>query len=228
MSLILSIETATKACSAALHEEGRLLARQELQIDKSHSSFLAPMIRELMDHAGKDMKALSAVAISKGPGSYTGLRIGTSTAKGICYALDIPLIAVNTLLAMAHQVNKTNYQKYRLCPMLDARRMEIYYLLTDANLEVIQATQSHVVDEHSFIEVLDQGPVIFFGNGMPKTKEKLAKHPGALFVEDIIPEAGSIGQMAWEKLKKGDFENTDSFEPFYLKDFIAGTPKKLL
>lgn len=228
MSLILSIETATKACSAALHDEGRLLARQELQIDKSHSAFLAPMIRELMDHTGKNMKALDAVAVSKGPGSYTGLRIGTSTAKGICYALDIPLISINTLMAMAYQVNRANYQKYRLCPMLDARRMEIYYLMADADLRVIQSTQSLVVDEQSFTEELDQGPVIFFGNGMPKTREILIKQSGAFFIEDIIPEAGSIGELAREKFKKAEFENTESFEPFYLKDFIAGTPKKLL
>ncbi len=227
MSLILSIETATKVCSVALFEDGRLLGSQDLMVDKSHAEYLAPMIHDLMKYTGREMKELTALAVSKGPGSYTGLRIGTSTAKGICYALGLPLISVNTLMAMAWHVNNYNINKFRLCPMLDARRMEIYYLLTDADLNVIVPTNSHIIDERSFRDELSKGPIIFFGNGMPKAREILSRFPEAFFLDNITPLAKATGNLALEKYKKGDFENTETFEPFYLKDFIAGVPKKM-
>lgn len=228
MSLILSIETATKICSVALHENETLIQYQELKVDKSHSKFLAPMIRELFQLANKEMKELSAVAISKGPGSYTGLRIGTSTAKGICYALDIPLIAVNTLLTMCFDANKNNVKGYHLCPMLDARRMEVYILISDNHLKIQQETRAIIIDDRSFKKELDKYPIIFFGEGMPKTRLVLEQHPNALFMDEIYPEASSVGYLALEKYQKHEFENLEAFEPFYLKDFIATVPRKLI
>ncbi len=228
MSLILSIETATKTCSVALHVKGNLIGSQELNVDKSHSKFLAPMIRDLFQHVNKEMKDLSAVAISKGPGSYTGLRIGTSTAKGICYALDIPLLAVNTLLAMCFMANETNPKGHHLCPMLDARRMEVYTLIADKNLKIIQETRAIIINEYSFTKELDRHPVIFFGEGMTKARTLLQKHPNALFLENIYPLANAVGYLAQEKYQKKEFENLEAFEPFYLKDFIATVPRKLI
>jgi tRNA threonylcarbamoyladenosine biosynthesis protein TsaB len=228
MSLILSIETATKICSVALHENETLIRHRELKVDQSHSNFLAPMIRELFQLANKEMKELSAVAISKGPGSYTGLRIGTSTAKGICYALDLPLIAVNTLLSMCLEANKNNEKGYHLCPMLDARRMEAYILISDNHLKIQQETRAIIIDDQSFKKELDNHPIIFFGEGMPKTRLFLEKHPNALFMDNIYPVASSVGYLALEKYQMHEFENLEAFEPFYLKDFIATVPRKLI
>jgi len=226
MSLILSIETATKVCSIALHENGTLIGSQELRVDKSHSKFLAPMIRDLFLKLRKEMKELSAVALSKGPGSYTGLRIGSSTAKGICYALDIPLITVNTLLSMCYLANQVNDNGFHLCPMLDARRMEVYALIVDKDLKILQDTKAVVMEESSFKNYLDRFPILFFGDGMYKSKEILEKHPNAHFRENISPLAKAIGYLALEKYQNKDFENLEDFEPFYLKDFITTIPKK--
>jgi tRNA threonylcarbamoyladenosine biosynthesis protein TsaB len=228
MSLILSIETATKICSVALHEKEALIGQRKLNVDKSHSKFLAPMIHELFDLKGRALSDLSAVAVSKGPGSYTGLRIGTSTAKGICYALDIPLIAVNTLLAMCHEAGKNNPDGYHLCPMLDARRMEVYTLITDHQLNIKKATRALIIQEDSFKEELDRHPIIFFGAGMPKARPFLEKNPQAFFMDHIQPAAESVGHLALAQYQKGEFENLEAFEPFYLKDFIATVPRKLI
>ena len=228
MALILSIETATKVCSIALHRDGELLGSQELHVDRSHSEYLAIMIRDLLSYAGIEPKELSAVAISKGPGSYTGLRIGVSTAKGLCFGLDIPLISVNSLFAMAYEVNKYNYNGYDLCPMLDARRMEVYCLLTDHKLDIKQETHSRILEDTSFNKETEESPILFFGNGMPKSRELLGKNENAFFIDNIYPKASNIGFLAREKFKNKDFENTVTFEPFYLKDFIATKPRKLL
>lgn len=228
MALILSIETATKVCSVALHRDGELLGSQELHVDRSHSEYLAVMIKDLINYAGVETKELSAVAVSKGPGSYTGLRIGVSTAKGICFGLDIPLISVNSLFAMAFEVNKYNLNAYDLCPMLDARRMEVYCLITDHKLNIKQETHSKILEDGSFDNEIKENPILFFGNGMPKSRELLEKNENAFFVDDIYPKALNIGFLAHEKFKNKDFENTDTFEPFYLKDFIATKPRKLL
>jgi tRNA threonylcarbamoyladenosine biosynthesis protein TsaB len=162
MSLILSIETAASVCSAALHEHGALTGSRKLTNGRSHSKNLAPMISDLIQETGHTPKDLSAVAVSKGPGSYTGLRIGTSTAKGICYALDIPLIAIDTLIAMCYLANRENPGNYDLCPMLDARRMEVYTLISNAHLTVKRNIQAIVVDEEAFKPELDRGPISFF------------------------------------------------------------------
>jgi tRNA threonylcarbamoyladenosine biosynthesis protein TsaB len=228
MGLILSIETATKVCSVALHEDKELLGSQELHVERSHSEYLAVMIKDLFRYTGKETKELSAVAVSKGPGSYTGLRIGVSTAKGLCFGLDIPLISVNSLLAMAYDVNQYNLQGFDLCPMLDARRMEVYCLIADNQLKVKQETHSRIIEDVSFNKELKESPILFFGNGMPKSRGTMESNKNAFFIDDVHPKASIIGYMAYEKYNNKDFENTVTFEPFYLKDFIATKPKKLL
>ncbi|MGD9328263.1 MAG: tRNA (adenosine(37)-N6)-threonylcarbamoyltransferase complex dimerization subunit type 1 TsaB [Cyclobacteriaceae bacterium] len=228
MALILSIETSTKVCSVALHQDGELLGSQELHVDRSHSEYLAIMIKDMLKYCSVETKELSAVAVSKGPGSYTGLRIGVSTAKGLCFGLDIPLISVNSLLAMAFEASKYNLNQYDLCPMLDARRMEVYCLLTDHQLNLKQETHSRILEEASFEKELKDNQILFFGNGMPKSRDMLGKNGKAFFIEDIYPKACNIGYLAFEKFKNEDFENTVTFEPFYLKDFIATKPRKLL
>ena len=227
MALILSIETATNVCSVAMHRDGKLLGTMELHVDRSHSEYLAVMIRDLIGYVGVEAKDLAAVAISKGPGSYTGLRIGVSTAKGLCFGLNIPLLSVNSLLAMAFEVNKYNLNGYDLCPMLDARRMEVYCLLADHNLNIKQETQSRILEEASFEKELKDNSILFFGNGMPKSREVLEKNDKAFFTDNIYPRASNIGFLAYKKFKNKDFENTVTFEPFYLKDFIATKPRKL-
>ena len=197
-------------------------------MDRSQSEYLAVMIKDLLSYVGVETKELSAVAVSKGPGSYTGLRIGVSTAKGICFGLDIPLLSVNSLLAMAYEVNKYNLNAYDLCPMLDARRMEVYCLLTDHKLNLKQETHSRILEDASFDNEIEKNPILFFGNGMPKSRELLKKNENAFFVDNIYPTASNIGSLAYEKFKNKDFENTVTFEPFYLKDFIATKPRKLL
>ena len=228
MTLILSIETSTKVCSVAMHRDGELLGSMELHVDKSHSEYLAVMIKDLINYIGVETKELSAVAVSKGPGSYTGLRIGVSTAKGLCFGLDIPLISVNSLLSMAYEVNKYNLEGHDLVPMLDARRMEVYCLLTDHQLNLKQETHSRILEEASFEKELKDNPILFFGNGMPKSRDILGKNDKAFFIDGIYPKASNIGLLAYDKFINKDFENTVTFEPFYLKDFIATTPKKLL
>lgn len=228
MGLILSIETATRVCSVALHEDNELLGSQELHVDRSHSEYLAVMIKDLFRYTGKETKELSAVAVSKGPGSYTGLRIGVSTAKGLCFGLGIPLISVNSLLAMAYEVNQYNLNGYDLCPMLDARRMEVYCLITDHQLNVKHETHSRILEDPSFGNEIKESPILFFGNGMPKSRAILEVNDNAYFIDNVNPKAMNIGFLANEKFKNKDFENTVTFEPFYLKDFIATKPRKLL
>lgn len=179
-----------------------------------------------MNITGMELNELKAVAISKGPGSYTGLRIGTSTAKGICYSLDIPLISINTLQAMALTVAGL-YNNVLLCPMIDARRMEVYYLITNNNLEEIEPTRSQVIDENAYKDLLSKHDVVFFGNGLDKCKAILSKHSRAIFVDSVYPTAKSVGKLASEKYKSGQFENLAYFEPFYLKEFLTTKAGKL-
>ena len=225
--MILSIETSTKICSVALHNKGVLLAESTLYVDKSHSEKLAVLIKDLLSYADISTKELSAVAIAGGPGSYTGLRIGTSTAKGLCYALNIPLIAVNTLESMASGVANHMTEEAILCPMLDARRMEVYSLLMDADLNTIQATEAKIIDENSFSEELKKHKILFFGNGSPKCKPLLGGNKNAVFLDIQSTSAVHVGKLAWAKFQKKAFEDLAYFEPEYLKEFIAIKPKNL-
>ena len=223
MALILSIETSTKTSSIAIHEKGELIASQHIHIDKSHSEYLTLSIKYLFETSGFNLNDLEAVAISKGPGSYTGLRIGTSSAKGICYALDIKLIGINTLEAMALGISPHYSDKVILCPMIDARRMEVYCLLNRPDMSNIEETQSKIIDKHSFENYLMKHKVVFFGNGAGKCREVI-QHPNAIFIEDIHPSSEHIGSLAWQAFQNQKFENLAYFEPFYLKDFIAKKP----
>lgn len=225
MAIILSIETSTKVCSVALHKENKLMASKELFLEKSHSGLLSVLINDLLEHCGLTAQDLEAVAVSKGPGSYTGLRIGVSTAKGLCYALDIPLIAVNTLEAMAFGINRFNVGKALLCPMIDARRMEVYCLIADPGMNLIETTHAKVLDSTSFSDFLDKQDVLFFGDGAAKCKELLGIYPTAHFLEGVTPSAVNVGFLALDKHEKKDFEDVAYFEPFYLKDFRVIKPK---
>lgn len=226
MAYILSLETATTTCSVALHRDEKLLAVQDFHLDKSHSSILHPLFRDMLQYCEVDRQQLSAVAISMGPGSYTGLRIGTSAAKGLCFALDIPLIAVNTLEAMAYSVKKFNQNKALLCPMLDARRMEVYCQIRDADFREVMKTQPVIVDENSFAHYLEEHEVWFFGNGSDKCRPLLGKSPKAFFMGDIQPSAAAIGALALQKFQAEKYEDVAYFVPNYLKEFRTTKPKK--
>jgi len=227
MGLILAIETSTVVCSVALFDGPLILGLQELYTEKSHSQFLTPMVGNVVDQAGYKLQALDAVAISMGPGSYTGLRIGTSTAKGLCFALDIPLISVNTLMAMVCGMNKYNQNGKLLCPMIDARRMEVFSMVTNDKLKILEDTQAKVINELSYHQFLREYEMLFFGNGSDKCKKILSKTPNAHFIKGVNPSASNIGDLAWEKYQNKKFEDLAYFEPFYLKSFRATKPKKL-
>jgi tRNA threonylcarbamoyladenosine biosynthesis protein TsaB len=177
-----------------------------------------------MAKARATMNDIQAVAITSGPGSYTGLRIGTSTAKGLCYALDIPLIAVGTLQLLAFEGARHNASNAMLCPMIDARRMEVYCMVADPQLRIVEPVAAMVIDGNSFSELLQQGKMLFFGNGAPKCREVIT-HANASFVADIYPNAADLGVLADEKYRSGDFEDPGAFKPFYLKEFAAKKPR---
>jgi tRNA threonylcarbamoyladenosine biosynthesis protein TsaB len=227
LNTILSIDSATRSGSVALHQDGKLIGLQQYEIDKSHSSLLHVIIDQLIRNCGISKSDLDAIAVSAGPGSYTGLRIGVSSAKGLCFALDKPLIAVNTLEAMAKQVSNLHTGKALFCPMIDARRLEVYSMMLDDNLTIIQETEAIIVEENSFNKYLDENRVVFFGDGSDKCKTIL-NNENAIFLENIVPSAKEIGELANKKNKKEDFENLAYYEPFYLKEFrIIKSKKKL-
>ncbi|WP_305952789.1 tRNA (adenosine(37)-N6)-threonylcarbamoyltransferase complex dimerization subunit type 1 TsaB [Emticicia oligotrophica] len=229
MPIILSIETSTKACSAAIHHDGKLLSVSELYNEKSSSGMLTTLIEHVVKTASLKLQDIDAIAVAKGPGSYTGLRIGVSTAKGLCFILEKPLIAINTLEAMAYQLSIINYQlSILLCPMLDARRMEVYCAVYKADtLEVVESTQAKIIDETSFADLLENRQIIFFGDGAEKCRATLGGNPNAVFLNQIaFPSAKSIGALATRAFEQQQFENVADFEPFYLKEFVGTTPKK--
>lgn len=228
MSLILSIDTSTTVCSVALTKNGSTLATQKLFLEKSHSTLLTVVIQSLLEHTEVSKTDLDAVAVAKGPGSYTGLRIGVSTAKGLCYALDKPLIAINTLHAMAQEVSAYTTGDHLLCPMLDARRMEVYTAIYGPQLNEIKGTKAVILDKQSFDETLSQHNVLFFGNGSDKFRDQMKGNQRAHFIQGVTPSATAVGALASEALARGETENVAYFEPFYLKDFKATKPKKLL
>jgi tRNA threonylcarbamoyladenosine biosynthesis protein TsaB len=221
MSLLLQIETATTACSVALTQNGEVLAVKELNERNIHAEVITVFIEELFNTTGRTYADLDAIAVSSGPGSYTGLRIGVSTAKGLCYALDKPLIAVETLQAMADTMAARSGDAW-LCPMIDARRMEVYTALFDPHGEKIDATSAQIIDEQSFSQVLERHKVLFFGDGAAKCREVLSKYPNASFDTETINSATALTKRALMKLESKQFEDVAYYEPFYLKDFIAG------
>jgi tRNA threonylcarbamoyladenosine biosynthesis protein TsaB len=230
---ILCIDTSLDVCSVALTIDGEVnglyLEERGFNI---HSERLTLMIVALMKQAEVKLKDLDAICIDKGPGSYTGLRIGVSTAKGLCYALDKPLISLNTLQTMANMAleftDLTDY-KTLLCPMIDARRMEVYYTLLDKNMNFITETKAEVVDENFLGDLSVDKEVLVFGNGMAKCRRVLESNMGVRFLyEDVYPSAKHMAIPAFEKNKRNEFEELFNFEPFYLKDFYntSTTPQQ--
>ncbi len=224
--MILSIETSTEVCSVALHNNGRIIAVSESEEAFSHAERLAPLIDDILADNSIKRSELTAVAVSAGPGSYTGLRIGTSTAKGLCYVLDIPLITIGTLESMLESIKQDNKDQL-LCPMLDARRMEVYCLLADGNGQIIETTHAKIIDETSFSDHLGSKQIIFFGNGADKCKSVITSE-NATFIDGIKPSAINIGKLAANKYQKKDFADLVNFEPDYLKAFRATIAKNPL
>lgn len=222
MAIILNIETATTNCSVSLSKEGKtIIAKEDYDKDYSHAERLHVYIDEVLKKGQIQANQLDAIAISKGPGSYTGLRIGVSAAKGLCFALNAPLISISTLEALARQVKECDGI---IVSMLDARRMEVYSAIFDSNYNQIRETQAEILSKDSFSKYLEQGKVYFIGNGVEKSKT-LFSHSNAVFIDDKLPSAKEMGILANHKYKISDFEDVAYFEPYYLKDFVALRPK---
>lgn len=223
MAVILHIETATKNCSVSIAKAGKLLVLKEFNDDSySHAEKLHALISESITEASLNFTDLHAIAVSKGPGSYTGLRIGVSAAKGLCYALDIPLISVSTLESMS---NAVHIDKGYKVPMLDARRLEVYSAVFSSHNEVIREVAAEIITSDSFEDLLTSNSIHFFGDGASKCQE-IIKHPNAFFIDRIFPSANGMIALAFNKFNKEEFENVAYFEPFYLKDFVAKVSKK--
>ncbi len=222
---ILCLETSSTMCSVCITANDKVIAYKEINNGYSHSENLHVFIQDVLKEAKLTVKQISAVAVSKGPGSYTGLRIGVSSAKGLCYALRIPLISIDTLQSMAYAVAQIKQGDILFCPMLDARRMEVYCAVYDKNLETIVPVNALVLDETT-VEVFNLNkPVCFFGDGMTKAKPLLQSKEHSLFIEDIFPSSLSMATLAFKKFTAKQFEDVAYFEPFYLKEFFT-TAKK--
>ena len=230
MSCILHIETSTNVCSVAVSEDGKVIFDKADRTGNNHAEALGSIVDEAMSFADSHAIPLDAVAVSGGPGSYTGLRIGVSIAKGVCYGLDIPLLSVPTLELMCVPVllhHDDMEENAILCPMIDARRMEVYSALYDRALKPVRGIQSDVVDGDTYRQWLEERPVFFFGNGAAKCIETIG-HPNAHLIEGIEPLAKWMMPLAEKKMLNGIYEDVAYYVPFYLKDFVAKTPRKLL
>lgn len=229
MSCILHIETSTEVCSVAVSEDGQCIFSKEDYKGPSHAVSLGVFVEEALSFVESHGMPLDAVAVSCGPGSYTGLRIGVSMAKGVCYGRDLKLIALPTPKVMCVPILLQHDlpEDALLCPMIDARRMEVYAAVYDRALNVEREIAADIVDEHSYLNFLEQYPVYFFGNGAAKCRDKIT-HPNARFIEDISPLAKWMFPLAEKAMAEQDFKNVAYFEPFYLKEFVASKPKKLL
>lgn len=223
MSIILNIETATKNCSVSIAKNGEVLAIKELNNGQySHAEVLHPFIDAILSKAYISKKQIDAIAVSKGPGSYTGLRIGVSAAKGLCFAFDKPLISIDTLTSLSHSISISDGF---IVPMIDARRMEVYCSVFDEKHQQIRDIKAEVINEDSFLEYLEKDKVYFLGDGAEKCKEVIT-HKSAVFIEDKSPSAKEMAKLSAMKYKKNDIEDVAYFEPFYLKDFIVVPEKK--
>lgn len=223
MSIILNIETATKNCSVSIADKGKILAIKELNNGNySHAEVLHPFIVDILREANITSDHIDAVAVSKGPGSYTGLRIGVSAAKGLCFAFDKPLISIDTLNSLSYSIAIDNGF---IVPMIDARRMEVYAAVFNEKNQLIREIKADIIEESSFSEYLKSSKVYFLGDGAQKCKETIL-HENAIFVDDKFPSAKEMAQLSYDKYKKNDIENVAYFEPFYLKDFIVIPEKK--
>ncbi|WP_421875155.1 tRNA (adenosine(37)-N6)-threonylcarbamoyltransferase complex dimerization subunit type 1 TsaB [Marinoscillum sp.] len=222
MATILSLDTSTKVCSVAIHKDGDLIGAQSYHLQKSHSSLLPVIIQQLMENVELELSSLDAIALSAGPGSYTGLRIGTATAKGLAYTLEIPLIAISSLDSMYEQVAPNLPDSAVLIPMIDARRMEVFCFAKRVNGQVIWDAKPLIVDESTFDDIEHQTSY-FFGNGSDKFKELF---PKVNFIPDIHPSAAHMGQLAHQKFTQQYFEDLAYFEPDYLKEYRTNVPSQ--
>ncbi len=225
MALILNIETSTKNCSVSIANKGEVVAFKELNdINYSHAEKLHPFILDAIREANVAIEDLNAVAVSKGPGSYTGLRIGVSSAKGLCFSQNIPLISVDTLRSLAHAISVE--EGALIIPMLDARRMEVYSSVYDANYNLIREVKAEIITENSFSEYVSDKKIYCLGDGSAKCKE-LLKSANFEFIDNTYPSALNMAKISYNKYKISDIEDVAYFEPFYLKDFIVTPQKKV-
>ena len=230
MSCILHIETSTNVCSVAVSEDGKVIFDKADRTGNNHAEALGSFVDEAMSFADSHAIPLDAVSVSSGPGSYTGLRIGVSMAKGVCYALNLPLLSVPTLELMCVPVllrNEEIEDEALLCPMIDARRMEVYAALYDRALKPVRGIQADVVDADTYRQWLEDRPVYFFGNGAAKCMDTI-NHPNAHLIEGIEPVAKWMMPLAERKMLNDIHEDVAYFVPYYLKDFVAKQPKDLL
>ncbi len=224
MSLILSIETATSVCSVSLHQEERLLALYELDQENAHGKKLLLLIDDLFKYTNLNSSDLNAIAVSSGPGSYTGLRIGVSIAKGLAYAHNIPIISVDSLHAMAHRLIGITGKNDTIIPMIDARRMEVYTSIFRSTGELMKGPYPLIIEDNPFIEYLNMGRVFFLGDGVGKIRE-VFEHENAVFT-NLLSSSRSVGEIACRKYLRNEFVDTAYFEPNYLKDFKVIASKK--
>lgn len=225
MSLILNIETSTKVCSVALHQQGKVLAIQELYTEKSHSAMLTVMISSILQQSERTLSDLDAVSVAGGPGSYTGLRIGVSTAKGICFSKDLPLITFNTLDTMAEYVHsQMPNSPYYYLPMIDARRMEVYTKVFNQELSEVKSTHPLIIDTDSFLEWSNQ-QLILFGDGADKLADLFSTSTNITILKNIRPSAQFGNQLINQKYLNKEFSDLAYFEPEYIKEFRITQPK---
>ena len=223
MAIILNIETSTKNCSVSIADSGKIIAFKELNNGNySHAEVLHPFIESILKEGNISKSEINAIAVSKGPGSYTGLRIGVSAAKGLSFALNIPLISIDTLTSLSFAVA---IDCGVIVPMLDARRMEVYAAVFDKQHKRIREIKAEIIDKTSFSDELHKGEVYFLGDGAHKCKE-IITHKNAIFIDDKFPSSKEMAMLSYDKYRKGDIENIAYFEPFYLKDFIVIPEKK--
>jgi tRNA threonylcarbamoyladenosine biosynthesis protein TsaB len=224
--LILHIETSTNVCSVALGENGAIIFSKLNAVGMNHAALLSVFIAEALEVMKKSGKKLDAVAVSSGPGSYTGLRIGVSTAKGLCYGYDIPLIAISTLEVLAAEAFKVTelHVNALFCPMIDARRMEVYAAFYNSKGEIKRDISADIITSDSYADILENQPVYFFGNGAEKCKTTLT-HPHANYIDNLVPLAENMIPLAERAYNEKRFEDVAYFEPFYLKEFHTTTPK---
>lgn len=230
MAKILNIETSTSVCSVALSVDGEVVNIQESFTKNSHAELITMFSQKVVAGAGLKFSNLDAVSVSKGPGSYTGLRIGVSTAKGFCFGLNIPLISIGTLAAMATGMRKKSNSLAEsnntlFCPMIDARRMEVYTALFSNNMDEVKQTTAKIIDKESFSDQLSSYKIIFGGDGAAKCKDMLDYQSNAIFMADFHPSAAYLSTIVEQKFRDKEYEDTAYFEPYYLKDFVAGIPR---
>jgi tRNA threonylcarbamoyladenosine biosynthesis protein TsaB len=231
MALILSLETTTSVCSVALALDGKLIGFREQNSRNAHAEILNAYIEEVLAETHYHLSDLNAVAVSEGPGSYTGLRIGVSTAKGLCYSLDIPLISVSTLQSLASFTRENipqeilNQADLIFCPMIDARRMEAYTSHFTADLKILKEVEAEIIDETTYANLLDRQLVVFSGDGCGKYQKLYEGHEKGHFYPNILASARGMCVLAEDKFSREEFADLAYFEPFYLKSFVAGIPK---